>query len=406
MHDVAARRAPLISSGFPRSSMRSRTAGRFPAAWYSDAGVAALERERIFARAGSTRGPARAGRRRPARSWRPQAGHIPVVVTRGRDGVLRGFVNVCRHRGHLVAEGSGCRETLQCPYHAWTYGLDGSLRKAPRSEREPGFDPAASPSSPSRSTPGARSSSSTPTPTPRRSPRRSATCPRRREERVDLERSASTRTTSGRSRRNWKVALENYLECYHCPVAHPGFSKVIDVDPDAYGLVVVADVLEPDRADPAVGARRPRQRAVRPARRGDASRSTTSSFPNTTINIAPGPQNLSIERWVPVGPGTHDRGDRLLLRPGRERRASRSSSSSTARSAEEDVALVALGAARARLGQVPQGRLMRESEKLIADFQRRRSRRRGLSYTPAAHASVPGAFAIVLAGGEGKRLAP
>ena len=37
---------------------------------------------------------------------------------------------------------------------------------------------------------------------------------------------------------NWKVALENYLECYHCPTAHPGFSKVIDVDPDAYALTV------------------------------------------------------------------------------------------------------------------------------------------------------------------------
>jgi choline monooxygenase len=37
---------------------------------------------------------------------------------------------------------------------------------------------------------------------------------------------------------NWKVALENYLECYHCPVAHPGFSKVIDVDPDSYRLFV------------------------------------------------------------------------------------------------------------------------------------------------------------------------
>ena len=42
---------------------------------------------------------------------------------------------------------------------------------------------------------------------------------------------------------NWKVALENYLECYHCPVAHPGFSKVIDVDPDSYRLFVEDGVL-------------------------------------------------------------------------------------------------------------------------------------------------------------------
>ena len=47
------------------------------------------------------------------------------------SGILRGFVNVCRHRAYTIARGCGCRETLQCPYHAWTYELDGSLRKAP-----------------------------------------------------------------------------------------------------------------------------------------------------------------------------------------------------------------------------------------------------------------------------------
>src|SRR5204862_1893162 len=69
-----------------------------------------------------------------------EAGYIPIVVTRARDGELRALLNVCRHRGHVVASGCGSRATLQCPYHAWTYELDGSLRRAPRSEREPGFD--------------------------------------------------------------------------------------------------------------------------------------------------------------------------------------------------------------------------------------------------------------------------
>jgi phenylpropionate dioxygenase-like ring-hydroxylating dioxygenase large terminal subunit len=68
------------------------------------------------------------------------AGPLPAVVTRAKDGELRALLNVCRHRGHLVAEGCGRRATLQCPYHAWTYELDGTLRRAPRSEREPGFD--------------------------------------------------------------------------------------------------------------------------------------------------------------------------------------------------------------------------------------------------------------------------
>ena len=69
-----------------------------------------------------------------------ETGRVPVVVTRASDGELRALLNVCRHRGHLVASGCGSRATLQCPYHAWTYELDGSLRRAPRSEREPGFD--------------------------------------------------------------------------------------------------------------------------------------------------------------------------------------------------------------------------------------------------------------------------
>ena len=87
------------------------------------------------------RRPRRVGRASRARTSQRRSATCPSAVVRGSDGVLRGLVNVCRHRGHLVVEGTGCRETLQCPYHAWTYDLDGSLRRAPRAEREPGFDP-------------------------------------------------------------------------------------------------------------------------------------------------------------------------------------------------------------------------------------------------------------------------
>src|SRR5437870_4387112 len=110
-----------------------------PASWYSEPVVLELERERIFATAWQYAGPAEKVSE-PRSYLAPVAGHVPDVVTRADDGELRGFVNVCRHRGHIVTEGAGCRATLQCPYHAWTYELDGSLRKAPRSEREPGFD--------------------------------------------------------------------------------------------------------------------------------------------------------------------------------------------------------------------------------------------------------------------------
>ena len=111
-----------------------------PATWYSDPGIHELEKERIFARAWQYVGRAEAVAEEGS-FLAGRVGHIPVVVVRGRDAELRGFVNVCRHRAHLVADGEGCRSTLQCPYHAWTYDLDGSLLRAPRSDREAGFDP-------------------------------------------------------------------------------------------------------------------------------------------------------------------------------------------------------------------------------------------------------------------------
>ena len=60
-----------------------------------------------------------------------ELGSLPIVITRDGDGTLRGFANVCRHRGALIAEGCGKRRTLQCRYHGWTYKLDGSLHRSP-----------------------------------------------------------------------------------------------------------------------------------------------------------------------------------------------------------------------------------------------------------------------------------
>ena len=109
-----------------------------PWSWYSDPDVLRREQERIFRRAwqyvGHTGRVEQVGDRFAA--W---AGDIPVLVVRGEDGV-RAFLNVCRHRGSLLVDGEGSGKSVQCPYHAWTYDLDGSLRAAPRSDREPDFE--------------------------------------------------------------------------------------------------------------------------------------------------------------------------------------------------------------------------------------------------------------------------
>src|SRR5918999_514476 len=95
--------------------------------WYSDPAVLRLERERIFRRTWQYAGRADQVAE-PGSYVACDAGGVPVVVVRDQEAILRAFVNVCRHRGSLVCEGEGRRETLQCPYHAWTYNLDASLR--------------------------------------------------------------------------------------------------------------------------------------------------------------------------------------------------------------------------------------------------------------------------------------
>ncbi len=68
------------------------------------------------------------------------AAGTPLIVVRGDDGVVRAFRNACRHRGIPVAQGSGCARAFVCPYHAWTYGLDGRLKHVPGDDGFPNLD--------------------------------------------------------------------------------------------------------------------------------------------------------------------------------------------------------------------------------------------------------------------------
>ena len=341
-----------------------------PAAWYSDAAVLTAERERIFAStwqyAGWTEQVAQ-----PGSYFSSVAGHVPIIVTRDAAGTLRGLVNVCRHRGHIVADGAGCRTTLQCPYHAWTYELDGRLRRAPRSEREGAFDPS------ERSLLPVAVDTWGPfvfaNPDPGAAPLAEALGDLPgivAESGVDVDALRFHSHEEWELKVNWKVALENYLECYHCAVAHPGFSKVIDVDPDAYRLLsrgLIASQIGPVREAALAG-----RGALPYDPRGEVRQSQYHFlWPNTTINIAPGPQNLSIERWVPTGErGTVEVTD-YFFGPDVPDELVRELIAWDSQVAEEDVALVE-GVQRGLDSRtVLQGRLMTESEQLIAGFQRR-----------------------------------
>ncbi|HEX4746941.1 MAG TPA: aromatic ring-hydroxylating dioxygenase subunit alpha [Gaiellaceae bacterium] len=341
-----------------------------PASWYTDPAVHAVERERLFARAWTYAGPAE-WVSEPGSYFAAQIGHVPVAVVRGSEGVLRGFVNVCRHRGHLVVEGTGCRETLQCPYHAWTYALDGTLRKAPRSDREPGFDPSGLSLTPVSVDTWGPFVFVNPDPEP--APL-SAALGRLPEivARSGLEVGA-LRFHSHHEwpiEANWKVVLENFLECYHCPAAHPGFSKVIDVNPDAYLLQVhptFASQIGPVRASALDGNGKA---AYTP--RGAVSQSQYHFlFPSTTMNIAPGIPNISLERYNPDGlRRTVEVTDYYFGVEVSDTEIEELMAWDT-QVAEEDVSLVQSVQRGLESGAVPQGRLMAESEQLIADFQRR-----------------------------------
>ncbi|MFF1832487.1 aromatic ring-hydroxylating dioxygenase subunit alpha [Paenarthrobacter sp. NPDC058040] len=76
----------------------------------------------------------------PGDYFTTRVGLIPVLIVRDKNGGLNAFVNVCRHRGHEVAQGEGNERTLQCHFHAWTWTLDGELRGAPKYDPESGFD--------------------------------------------------------------------------------------------------------------------------------------------------------------------------------------------------------------------------------------------------------------------------
>ena len=334
---------------------RDRRSLTLPWAWYVSPEVLRREQELIFRDAWHYAGPlewaAQPGEHFP--SW---AGAAPVMVVRDRDGTLRAFLNVCRHRGSVIVKERGRRETLQCPYHAWTYGLDGSLRTAPRSERETDFDacelslrpllvdawgPFVFVNTDLGAGPLAGSLG--------RLPELIDTDALVFRERVGLDVGA-----------NWKVAVENYLECYHCPVAHKAFSTLVDVDPDAYRLEVSDGLLsqfgERRQGVPGGGADSCQFHLVWPALK---------------VIVYPGETNLSIGPLWPdgversagfldyfFGPDVPDEAQRELL-------------AFDDRVGVEDRELVESVQRGLRSGLIELGRLLLDSESLVAAFQER-----------------------------------
>jgi len=218
--------ATELAAGLAATAQPLEHARTLPRAAYTSAEVFALEQRALFGRMWLAVG--REEDLPDAGSFITHAiGAERVLVVRGEDGVLRGYFNVCRHRGaRLVEEACGrLRGAVACPYHAWTYSLDGRLLRAPRAER--GFRPEAFPLVPVRL--GTRDGFVF--------VNLDGEAPDLDAALADLPDLARYRLAELRRARrveytveaNWKVVAENYSECYHCPAVHPQLNRISEL---------------------------------------------------------------------------------------------------------------------------------------------------------------------------------
>jgi len=335
-------------------------------AWraYFDPELTTRERERIFSRSWQYVGHLGELDEGPG-YLAARVGDIPIVVTRDREGRLRAFLNVCRHRGSVLATGAAGRETLQCPYHAWTYGLDGALKAAPRSEREPGFDcEGISLRAASVGVWGPFLFANPDPEAPLLTDVLSGMPQLVADAGVDVHELRFHGRSDSTVDANWKLVAENFLECYHCAVAHPGFSALVDVSPDAYQLV-------PGEAfSSQFGPVREHGSGL--DTEGEVKRSQFHFlWPNTMINIFPGRTNLSIGPVLPAGPERTERFLDYFFGPEADEAWVDELLRFDEQVGAEDKVLVENVQRGVATGLIDRGRLLPESERLIADFQQR-----------------------------------
>ena len=270
-----------------------------PAHCYTDPDIFALEMSALFARSWHLVGhSSQVGR--PGQVLTATVGNEPVFVVND-GGEIRAFYNVCQHRGHELfppeRPGGDLLEVagvITCPYHAWVYGLDGTLVSA-RSrdvgdvcipqvqvDRLAGFlfvnvDLEAPPLA--QHAPGVE------------------------DELLALAPQAESRVLTWRRTHlieaNWKIAVENYNECYHCPNVHRSFTSGV-VDPASYRIRPEGNVIR----HTARGVPDEISRYTRPVDSDDYA--AFYIWPASSFQCYPG-QALNTYRWLPLEP------DRTLL---------------------------------------------------------------------------------------------
>jgi Rieske 2Fe-2S family protein len=229
--------APIDRNALDRSLRPFGQSTMLPAAAYADPEMHRWERRHALA--GSWVCLGRADELPPAGATQQAlvVGDVPVLLTRNADG-LRAFANTCPHRGHelLPEGGTAASRSMVCPYHAWSYGLDGRLIGAPRMRDVAGFDTATMGLTPIplEVWQGWVLVNATGTAAPlaeHLGALDALVAPYRPAELKLGGRHSYTLAV------NWKVIVENYHECYHCPLIHPELCAVTPPDSgDNYDL--------------------------------------------------------------------------------------------------------------------------------------------------------------------------
>jgi choline monooxygenase len=286
------RSAPFALDDLPRATT-------LPAGFYLDEDIHHAEKERIFGRTWQLVARlddlARPGDFVPATIV-----DEPIVITHGTDGELRGFYNVCRHRAGQVALSKGNRKSLQCRYHGWTYGLDGVLRACPEMDSTENFrkeDFGLLPVRVDRWGPFVFANLDPDAP-PLREMMGAIPAEVARAG-YDVEHMRLIERREYLIECNWKVYVDNYLEGYHLPIAHPQLFKELDYD--AYRVETFryyskqhAPIRE---LKPGEEVGRDRRYMRTPDGEGDALYYWL--FPNTMFNIYQ--DNMSSNVILPVG---------------------------------------------------------------------------------------------------------
>jgi choline monooxygenase len=212
-----------------------REAETIPAAWHVDSRIMELERRSVFARSWQVVGREEQ-LREPGQYITCELAGEPLLVVRGSDHILRGFFNVCRHHAAaVVTDAEGCAHSLRCPYHGWTYTLEGGLKGTPDFAGVCNFD--------------RKSYGLVPVET---AVREKWVFVRLEEDGPSLEqflggellrqlRALRLENLHWMERRhytfdcNWKVFVDNYLDGgYHIPYLHKGLDSVLDYS--RYGI--------------------------------------------------------------------------------------------------------------------------------------------------------------------------